>query len=78
MFRKIALSLVLFLSACEFCVENAVRVVGGDAVCEHGGPNTVVCYSKSRGKGYVCFASNSDHGNVTCLEGLPPQPEASR
>ena len=77
MVRKTTLYLLLALAGCDYCVEDAQRALGQDAICSHAASNTVVCYSRSRNKSYVCMSA-SERGQVVCIEGLGPQAEASK
>jgi hypothetical protein len=78
MLKKALLSTLVLLAGCDHCVENAVRVLGKDALCRHADSNQVVCYSQARQKGFVCTSDGEPQGVTICVEGLAQQPEAPR
>lgn len=78
MMRKFLFFIAMLLPACDYCVENAHRVLGADVACRHGAANTALCHSPARGKGYVCFTSEAQYGEAVCIEGLPSQAEVPK
>lgn len=78
MFKKVLLSLLTLLPACNYSTSNSARALGGDVFCTYVAAGTSVCYSRNRQKGFVCYAdNNTEHGQAVCVEGLPAPAESS-